>query len=645
MSVKLEGLTTGIDTLEFVKSDVQLNAFDVLGESYHIGSVPTRLWARYTGPTSLSDLMTQRPHWTRRGLLYQGAEHQREVLDTVKDLRKMSVPEPYNTSEEDSFEKFTLQGMKPPPFWFVDKFHANREVDTEAIGLGCSLAFDLAITSFSATKAAPKLATISDPLDTNKGAPLHSSDLAEFLVLIDELDECFNPSRGEATVKLLGDIRLPRSTHTTLSTIFSRRDEDVRTLACSRIGRRDGPTTKRTTLYERLGNSVVSRGTIAPYQRVRHVYMVPYLVNLALSPVHADYVSLFSTLPELDQSDEGSSWFRQMLRTTSNPEIFEADISGMDRTYPEVLSTTISNLMIGLRADGYSDVPLSFLRGLHRMGILLPDFLSIDGSDAGLLLTPRSSVGRYSGVKLTTAYNSIGHLALLCYGLFREGLISKDDPGRYRSKFGVRIQGDDIIIKPTDEASSSEISSLLSNLESYYDAFGFEAEAFPGNTFLMRHYDENGDDHPVMARVLQNTLSPEHAPTSAPVMRIGMAARSMGMMTVPAELKDARDAVLAALELYSPAMARIAQSSDDDKQDLIANETTKLSDSEKGVSQLLDLLIKARFSLTGREILDKIVGTDIERMIAAQEAEARAVFERAIISSGLPDPLNVMDAI
>ena len=295
----------------------------------------------------------------------------------------------------------------------------------------------------------------------------------------------------------------------------------------------------------------------------------------------------------------------------------------MDRTYPEALSISVFNEISRLRKGGYSTVPTLFAQQMHRMGVIMPDIYERGRGEAGLLLTPRHAVGRYSGSKLTTAFNSIGHAAAHMIAFEKAGLTSDNDPNRFREKVIIRIQGDDVIMVRRDECPIREYDRYLGILPAVMRDFGFETEVFPGNTFLMRHYDGNGNDHPVLSRVLQQTVSPEHQKTDPRVQLIGQAARTSGWEGIPPELKAMQTDVEEVIREYSPALFDITLLDDRSKHELIVELGTDIAKSEKGKRQLTDLIIDNRFSRSGIELLDSIVGTDLEDIVNDEFARSR----------------------
>jgi hypothetical protein len=606
-----------------------------LRESYNIGTISTEKWGRYNGLTSLTELLNQKQHWETIGSAFRDLDHQTSVINQVAGfINDLALPELYATSEKDNADKFVLQNLKPTPYWFIDSFGGERDVERKVIDAAARL-----LTLFLKTRESEsddqasehyKILEISDPLTTNKGAPIHSSDVGELLKVIDDLEGLYK-STDANLVNLIDSYALQESVAARLASVFPKYGEDPKTYCCSKVGRRSGPNRKARLIYEHRGTTIRAEREISPYMRDRHIYMVPYVLNVALAPVYADFVRHVSGVREVANNETVRAKFASWISgSDSSMGMFEADISGMDRAFPEYLTNKMFDVLNELRRDrtseGYTLPVVLASRQLHRMGILLEDFLNSDNTGTGVLCVPRETVGRYSGIKMTTAFNTMGHLAVHLAALSQVGLISDSDFSFLDSSVFIRIQGDDVIIVPSDRCSPDDLAAYVNQIPITMSQFGFESEVFPGNTYLMRHYDQEGADHPVISRVIQQTVSPERPKTDPRIIAIGQASRTMGWRELPSELAKTKTDAEAVIGELSLERLHITVMSDNEKRSLISALSLELASSERGLSVLTEYLLENRFSTSGREIANALPTAVMKSIIDDSITEARGVY-------------------
>jgi hypothetical protein len=232
----------------------------------------------------------------------------------------------------------------------------------------------------------------------------------------------------------------------------------------------------------------------------------------------------------------------------------------------------------------------------------------------------------------------------MCLALAESNLIPINGQGdlfEYRNAIRFKLQGDDVIVAFAKNFSDRERDLFLKNWAESYLRFGFDATVSQGNTFLMRHYNVDGTTSPVVWRVIQNTISSERPSNNVHIIRMGMAARSLGWSDLPRELSQQKQFAEAIIGEYNDGLRTILRMTDNQKKAVIVSASKELAGSRKGVNALIQLLIDQRFGATGTELARVISGTDLESYINGYLTKERSFFEWSFHTLGIEDDLHI----
>ena len=487
-------------------------------EVVHRGGGWSRSNRTQTLTAYLSILASRRP-WSRQGSLLRDAAHLRSVLDSISRFSgvlkadQLPVDAASLAVNTDVLDKFTLLGTPPYPYWDIEHFGASTTIDVKGLQGTRSVLQYVSKVLHTVDITENDIREAADPLTTAIGSPAFSSDVVDRLELISMIDNLFLDSADDVVQPSELGISLPSSIADRWISLGERWGVNPKLGIITLIGRRDGPNKKPVTLYDHAtqGRELYSVLTCDRLPRARQIFMTPMLLNLAIAPLYWLSKKINeSFLPfRSDGSAEGAH--RAILNEVDESTLREIDISGMDRNYPE----SFTNSLVEGLSDHYITPRLSTVVGqqLHQLplGVRTPPSVGPTQGTTTILKTKRA-LGRCSGQKITSTFNSLMSLAIQLEALAMAG-VTYDDIRDISSDLYLRIQGDDVLVGRRSDGgiTSSRYAGYLEAIPHAAAAYGFVVEVFEGRTFLMRHRFPEGD-FPVAARIVQQTISPETLP-------------------------------------------------------------------------------------------------------------------------------------
>ena len=601
-------------------------ARSVIEESYRISVIETKGgWARIRGPKTLEGFVNAMQPINKRGSLFTDVQHVDRVLASVRGYASAAasiLPDEMKTSETDALDKFCLVGADPLPYWFVDSF---SDVGVSSAAILTEITDALREFTADVTEHfVPTASDMADPYTTQPASPSFTSGLEARLELIQRAEGLWKPSRKDSLYRSSLQVEIPLDVYHRVDRLATMYGEEPITMWCSIVGRRSGPNRRVRDFFELSNGIVAQTHEIEGYPRDRHIFMVPYLLNLLLSPAYEVYLRHFK---KSRQTFFGGDHLLTMATTRAQVvpgTLHEVDISGMDRTFPDALTGAMNGLiehLASIRGNPLPDLTHQLLDGLHWLGTLIPN-VETNSASVGWLCLPHKPVGRYSGIKLTSAYNTMASLGIALVGLKRSGVITR--VADLNSSVLLWVQGDDVLVGLLDPSKKAAYGRFLNTLSDLYSEAGFEAEPAPGNTFLMRHWTDEGDDLPVIARVLQTTISPERPRSDPDVRIIGQCARTDKwerlVKSFPAPYVEGAVDVL---REYDPGLAELTVLPPDAKKRALLAATeryTRAVAARRDERELLDLIDAERYGRTGAELLAAI--TINPELMAIVEADS-----------------------
>lgn len=252
-------------------------------------------------------------------------------------------------------------------------------------------------------------------------------------------------------------------------------------------------------------------------QRNRVIQMSPYATNRLLRPI-------FMRLHEPRHHIRG-------LWRTRNEDAqlhmdgdyhYEGDISGFD-TSVSFEGQTAFTAEMNIAFPEAMDSNMTWL-ACEQRPLLCPSFRrKIDECTASF-----NFGGISSGGKATSGFGTVFNVAATVEALHEQGFDMADWPNYADAR--VSVQGDDVRIstlgRPLDvEAFSQSFAKL-----------GLKCELRPGYVFLAKHLSPGGRVWPLAGRLVQQTMSNEHEPTSPyalGILQVGFKARFEQWSNVP----------------------------------------------------------------------------------------------------------------
>lgn len=266
----------------------------------------------------------------------------------------------------------------------------------------------------------------------------------------------------------------------------------------------------------------------------RVAWMAPYILNMALSPIQTEWKAIRKLVDGLFHDADFIKSSLDYIRQ-EKPFIIEADYSNYDRTIPVNVVSYFSKLMFKGRLHG------SWMEALiNQMHYEVPIMWSesISGyRGRGWIFTP-NKIALLSGLKLTSEEGTFVNLICVCQSLLDAKVFTHSqlfDYITHRARTGksnphIRflIQSDDTMLFTK---SPVEMKPLRDAFVANSKRLGIKASVEIGDRFLMKHMT-NGRHSPLASRVWQNTLSNEEPVDDELKFLVGLVTRSDGMYGV-----------------------------------------------------------------------------------------------------------------
>jgi len=430
-----------------------------------------------------------------------------DALDAVaKEYQELLVHEesPTLTSELEHFKKFTIQKGTYGP-WYVQQLGGGHLTTTLPPVIQKIVAHVAAVYAMHSPRKPYPAA--SDPADTNGGWPTFiTHPLAKIAGgIIAETDPTALRDNAEAVAQGL--------------------NLDQASCLANGLSGRSGPVYKLRPLTRFTGSGWEHVGTWNGYaQRNRIVHMSSYAVNLGLRPVFTTLHDARMNIPGLWHAANKDFYLtRQFTRT------YESDISGFDVSVTRELQTLIA-WHLG-EAFPRLRPALKFLLFAETLPMIAPHW----GRDSGACSVMTFLGGTRSGLKTTAEVGTMYSTIAALYALHRQGVPYSAWP--YYKDMALLIQGDDVLIASNKPVQTDDWADA-------YSRMGLKSKLVPGDMFLSRHHDLEGQPFPCAGRIIQQTLSNEHEKTGDPaivdgLLILGFTARSEMAQRIPSFLSQA----------------------------------------------------------------------------------------------------------
>lgn len=370
-----------------------------------------------------------------------------------------------------------------------------------------------------------------DPLDTNTGAPLYSS----------EVSAQGTPVAKLAYAELFKDSPYKELNWTKFCTWKATRgaDPQLKTEMFNVAAiRRLQPGTKKSLVWRRSATGYRLEGAVRGDTTNRVAFMPEYLQNLALSPLQSLWKTIRKCIPGTYHDGTARTSYMKTIQQ-QDPFICEADYSNYDRTIPV---NGIARLHDVFTANlGLDPSTLQFCKEMlastySQINFIWPD-QPTSNFGKGWLFKPKTNA-LLSGLKITSEVGTFCNLIVVCQSLLDSKVLSEQELLSHLTMF-VRSGKLDYESKPPLFLIQSDDTCLIHKDKKKWLAMmdhfkingvkaGFKTEVSLGDRFLMRHIS-SGIDIPVCSRVLQNTLSNEDSYKDPLIFCVGLAARTDGL--------------------------------------------------------------------------------------------------------------------
>lgn len=366
---------------------------------------------------------------------------------------------------------------------------------------------------------------LGDPLDTNVGYPLYSA----------AMDEFGNPITRLKTLEIFKGIGTQGFDVAKLFREIDKRAAGLglegHPLAIAPI-RRNSYGWKWNHVFDRTSNGLVTSHDERGGNTTRVAWAVPYVFNLIMSPLQAEWKTARKMLPGLFHDGESKMRRIEYLKKTK-PWVAEADYSNYDRFMPVNMVLAFSKQYLSNKRN--PNYWLGLIYALHhKMPLIWPDYVG-EYTGRGLVFTP-NKIGLLSGVKITSEEGTFVNSIVTGQSLIDAGVMNKSglldylvqykDGGMGSKKEYIHIQSDDTEVI---DSSASTVKKIVNAFVANMAHAGLKGEAMLGDRFLMRH-TLDGRDTPVPTRVWQNTLQNETPPENAIKFIVGLAMRTDGLL-------------------------------------------------------------------------------------------------------------------
>lgn len=274
------------------------------------------------------------------------------------------------------------------------------------------------------------------------------------------------------------------------------------------------------------------------YNTIRIAWMAPYILNLMLSPLQADWKALRMLLPGLYHDGEKKLARTAFWKTQKKLYIMEADYSNYDRNIPAGLFESFVNQMTDsfVHKAYWQELTATLYRDVS---IILPDHVYGTRNRGWIFKAPL--LGLLSGLKITSEEGTFINAIVCGQSMIDAGICKNESQLRdYWLSYGGQktpsaasiarerfwIQSDDTLLFSPDP---SELAALARAFKTNADRLGLKGSLTLGDRFLMKQ-TTRGKDAPNPSRVWQNTLSNEDSVLDDAKFLVGLVTRTEGML-------------------------------------------------------------------------------------------------------------------
>ena len=446
--------------------------------------------------------------------LYKDISHFSEVRDglmkVLPDIIDILSP---HSEEDGDIGKITIQRGIPPYWYLIPPVSHDAIFEVPAIWEDtCKRVVARYTRAVSWRGDFPtSVVTDFDPLDTNCGFPTtvsgDNSPLARVSTFdaFPQLDLSGNAQSAVATY-LKGANQICTSVGLPDGLAFH-----------AIINRRFGPFKKVTPDWraEGAGGVSVSQGTRSLWPRMRHVFIIPFWLNVLISRSTLQQKSARRGILGLWHDPNHEALYLKHLQSYKGIT-YESDLSAQDtRITPPFRKVLFGHLLNA----GFDPLGLQVkIQSEEFAGVTYPSWTGT-ADEATVLKGP---VGMLSGWKDTSETDSLYGLitCLTSLRLIDEKYLTDWEKG----SFVILSQGDDILFKSKKEIDPDVYAEGLK----YGGAVG---ELVKGKTFLRKILptDAPGPSVPLISRLIQQTFYNEQDYTDDVIPRLALTSRAQGL--------------------------------------------------------------------------------------------------------------------
>lgn len=499
-------------------------------------------------------------------------------LNTALSDYAQSISDPAEREGElDIVSKFSIQ-RRFSPTWFVTDQRPGPPVNLSpkfrkalslVAGLFARKADELGLLKMNPLDLAMRR---FDPLDTNAGWPLFSSDPADFVHVANAFAS--NTNGGWWT---------PSGFFTKVDQLNAELGLVPELSLATAVSRRAGPTQKTVHVHEAAGGFArISSATKGFYTRGRLVYMVSRLLNDAISPLSVQVKEARVAVLGLGHDNESRQLYLKKLANLKEQGYFitESDFSGYDTSIREEIRLAVYE---ELRKAGFHRASIDILAAFDtERGVITPSWYAPTPGVASVYF---GKTGLKSGMVETTNIGSFVAVAAM--------LIALDDQNQFNinaAKPGDDLPfmlelGDDVLLPTKVKLDEAKFAKSCAEL-------GLKAKYIVGDRFLMRHI-KPPVDYPVTSRIIQQTYFNEESYDHPGQLVLGLASRVEGKL-MPHQESFLKKHLL---EYFSGSLADMPTWEDIRKPEVISKRRDVLSflRSAKGEAWLTSLQAKAAY--------------------------------------------------
>jgi len=446
---------------------------------------------------------------------------------------------PFVIANSEIVKKLCLIRSTPSGWWtagYNGKDSQDLKYFLPAIDLVVEVIHELLNSPAGKSKREELMKKQGDPLDTNVGFPTFSNEYSSEGVPVAKIDIV---TRLAGMGSHIGSFKAFKQF---INSKIQWADTDQDDIVIAAAIRRSQPGWKWTKIFSPGSAGLQVEGEVRGLSTTRVAFMPPYYVNLALSPIQTDLKTARSLIPGLMMSTDERERITRYFKNHPSTVQAESDYSNYDRYIPhDVAIAFFSQLSAKLYPKQRQFCSDLLAATNSRVGLIYPDATSSPdvAKGHGWLFYPEK-VGLLSGLKITSELGTFINLIINMAGwlntklmtkqeaksyLTQSSRINRDDPKTTWSDLRLLIQSDDLLVVAQSE---DQLRKMIHAFEQSATKAGLKHEVSRGDRFLMRHTTK-ACDLPVVARVLQNTLSSEKPTIDPLICFLGYMVRSDGL--------------------------------------------------------------------------------------------------------------------